>query len=1154
MASKAAEMDSIYRSSAGELMVTGTQALLLAMIRQRRFDRARGLNTAGFISGYRGSPLSSLDTEAWRVAKDLAAEDIRFQPGINEDLALTAVWGTQQTALDQRAKVEGVFAMWYGKGAGLDRCGDALRHAHGAGSSRSGGVLVVAGDDHALKSSSQAYHSEPTFIDMQMPVLYPADIQELLDYAVLGFEMSRYSGCYVGLKVLAEHVNSTAIVDVGLERISLAHPRALGPDNDRWIRWPDPWPEVERRLFGVKLPAALDFARANQLNRVMVQAAAPRLGIVVAGKSYLDLKQALRLADLSLDEAGERGLSIYKIGMPWPADEAALATFCLGNETILIIEEKRDLLESQVKSALYPFAGQQRPAVLGRCDREGEPLFPMVGELSAEMILAALAPEIADRLDERRRALIQAVLHQPPAPAAVLPPRAPYFCSGCPHNSSTVVPEGSRALGGVGCHFMATGMDRSTDTFTQMGGEGVPWIGTAPFTETDHVFVNLGEGTYFHSGSLAIRAAVAAGVNVTYKILYNDAIAMTGGQPVDGKLSVADIVRQVQAEGVKRIAVVAEDMDGYHARTGLPAAVPVSGREQLQQVQDELRRVPGVSVLIYDQVCATEKRRRRKRGTMAQAETRVLINDRVCEGCGDCSVQSNCLSVVPVETEFGRKRAIDQTNCNQDLSCLKGFCPSFVTIEGASLRKPVLDPALLDEAAIPEPPLPPLPASGAYDMLIAGVGGTGIVTVSTLLATAARTQGHAFTVHDKLGMAQKYGAVNSHLRLAVSPGQLDAVRIARGAARVLIGGDLRVSAEPAMLDLVARENGSLVIASEQAVGGEFVRNPDYDFQSHALQRTLERLAPGRTHLIPARHLAQSLLGDEIGANLILVGYAWQQGLIPIPREAIHQAIVQNGVAVKLNQAAFALGRRYAHEPEAVLRRLERARAPLPQEMTWQALAEHRAAELTRYQNAAYARRYRRLVDLVAAAEARAIGAPGALAHAVAENFAKLMAYKDEYEVARLYTDGLFQQALEKTVAATGRVHFHLAAPLIARRDPLTGLPRKRRFGPWMLHLFRLLARMKGLRGTALDPFGWHPDRREERALIAEYEADLSRIAAALKPETHGPAVEFARLPQRIRGYGHVKKAAIEAVRPKREQLLAAFAAGPANPPLPVAAE
>ena len=1108
-------MSDRFTAEEGEVLMTGTQALLIALFRQRRIDRLRGLNTAGFLSGYRGSPIASLDSEAERAAAHLAAHDITFRPGINEDLALTAVWGSQQVALDPAAMVEGVFGMWYGKGAGLDRTGDALRHAHGAGSSRKGGVLVVAGDDHALKSSSQAYHSEPTFIDMQMPVLVPADLQDVIDYAHLGWEMSRHSGCYVGLKVLAEHVNSTGVADVGTARQQLAE-LTLPETNDRWIRWPDPWPEVERRLLDVKLPAALEFARANGLNRVVIRAARPRLGIVAPGKSFRDVLQALDLAGLSVEDAGALGISLLKIGMTWPADPDLLRDFARGHARLLIVEEKRDLIENQIRSALYGLTSV--PAIAGRRDLNGAPLFPQVGELDGTTVLKALAsmielpPATVDRIGKVTRPA-----PPPPAPLAL---RTPYFCSGCPHNSSTKVPEGSRALAGVGCHYMATGMDRRTDTFTQMGGEGVPWIGTAPFTATGHVFINLGEGTYFHSGSLAIRAALAAGVTATYKILYNDAIAMTGGQEVEGELSVPVIARQLLAEGVKRIEVVADDPARLHP---LPVGVGVHGRDDLDKVQRDLRTVPGVSVLIYSQVCATEKRRRRKRGTLEKAPRKVLINERVCEGCGDCSVQSNCLSIAPLETEFGRKRRIEQSSCNQDYSCIEGFCPSFVTFEGAELRRdPVRPLPPLDNLPHPNLPLFDRP----FDIVVAGVGGTGIVTVGALITMAAHIENKKILTHDKLGMAQKYGAVHTHLRL--SPGEIASVRIPEGRAGLLIGGDLRCATEAPVTRLLDPDAAHLVVATEQSTGGEFTANPDFDFRDATMMALLRKLGGERTRLIPARHLAMTYLGDEIGANLLLLGHAWQQGLIPLSKESIDRAIALNSVSVDLNRKAFALGRHVALSPDF-------GTLEPPPDRSVEDLIAHREGILAKWQNRAWAARYRETVNRVAEAERALTGTTGELTRAVAWNLAKLMTYKDEYEVARLFTDGAFAEEVARTFAQEGKMRFHLAPPTLG--DGGDARPRKRTFGPWILPVFRLLARLKFLRGTAFDPFGRHRDRREERVLIAQYESDMRAIAERLDAEKLPAAAALARLPEDIRGYGPVKRASVVKAQARRAELL-----------------
>jgi indolepyruvate ferredoxin oxidoreductase len=1122
-----------FTQTSGPAYLTGTQALLVMALQQRRFDQARGLNTEGFISGYRGSPLSSVDTEAWRWRTQLEVGGVRFHPGINEDLAVTSVWGTQQVALDPKARVQGVFSMWYGKGAGLDRCGDAMRHAHGAGSSIHGGVLAVCGDDHALKSSSQAYHSEPTFADLLMPVLYPADMQEMIRFGLLGWEMSRFSGCWIGFKVLAEIVNSTGLVDLGLDGFDVVRPDETGLSPDRHIRWPDPWPNVERRLHEVKLPAARAFARVNGVDRTISRAKRARLAIVAPGKSYLDVVEALESLGLSVADAAERGVAIYKVGMLWPLDTDPIARFVEDAKLVLVVEEKRDLIEAQLRAALYDQPEARRPRVIGRHDETGRPLFPSVSELTPDLIARVLAERLklfapSEAIDARLAALDLAVAARQPA----LVSRGPYFCSGCPHSTSTVVPEGSRALGGVGCHYMAVDMERSTDTFTQMGGEGANWIGTAPFTNTGHVFVNMGEGTYFHSGSLAIRACVAAGVNVTYKILFNDAVAMTGGQPVDGQLTVPQITAQLRAEGVERIEVVAEDPDHYPANAGFASGVRISPRDYLDAVQRELREVPGVSALIFDQACATEKRRRRKRGTMAKATRRVFINQAVCEGCGDCGVKSNCLSVVPSETALGRKRRIDQSTCNQDASCVKGFCPSFVTIDGGELRRSAPADLALDN--LPLPTRRAIPAGESFDILVTGVGGSGVVTIGAVLGMAAHLEGKAFTVHDRLGMAQKFGGVWSHIRLAARPEDLTGVRIQARKAALLIGGDLGVTAEPQSLQVVDPERTPILVNTDQTVTGAFTRAPDFDFKSAAILARLRGATKAGVEAVDATALATALLGDAIGANMLLLGFAWQRGWVPLSFEAIDKALDLNGVALAMNRKAFALGRKLAVDPDAV-----RLAPPAPLPQTLDEVVAHRSKLLTDWQDGAYAARYRALVDVAVEAEGRIAGADGGFTLAVARTAAKLMAYKDEYEVARLYADPAFRRELESAFEG-GKLKFHLAPPLFARKDPVTGQLLKREYGDWMLPAFKLLARLRVLRGTWLDPFGRLADRREERALIGEYEALVRDLARDLNAANYEVAKSLAAAPAQIRGYGHVKEASIAKWRVEHARLVASL--------------
>ncbi|HEX7968402.1 MAG TPA: indolepyruvate ferredoxin oxidoreductase family protein, partial [Stellaceae bacterium] len=906
----AVTLDDKYTLDQGRIYLTGIQALVRLPMMQRQRDAAAGVNTAGFISGYRGSPLSGLDQNLWQAKRFLERNHIRFLPGINEDLAATAVWGSQQTNLFPEARYDGVFALWYGKGPGVDRTGDVFKHANATGTSRHGGVLVLAGDDHAAKSSTLPHQSEYGFIDASIPVLNPAGVQDILDLGLYGWALSRFSGCWVAFKAIAEAADSSASVEVDPGRVDIVLPEDFKlPPGGLNIRWPDYNAlEIERRLREWKLPAVLAFARANRLDRVMLDSPRPRLGIVATGKSYLDVRQAL--ADLGIDEAlaAAIGLRLYKVGLVWPLEPEGIRRFAAGLEEILVVEEKRPVIEQQLKDILYDAA--QRPRIVGKEDERGAPLLPATGELDPVRVARAIAqriqsfhtsPRISDRL-----AFLGAKERQLFGAKAPLE-RVPYFCSGCPHNTSTRVPEGSRATAGIGCHYMSIWMDRSTATYTQMGGEGVPWLGQAPFTDTPHIFANLGDGTYYHSGSLAIRAAIAAGANITYKILYNDAVAMTGGQPIEGHLTVPQITQQLAAEGVKRITVVTDEPDKYPSNAGFAAGVDIFHRERLDEVQRNLREAPGVSVLVYDQTCAAEKRRRRKRGQFPDPPKRVFINDLVCEGCGDCSKKSNCLSVVPVETEFGRKRAIDQSSCNKDYSCVEGFCPSFVTVHGGALRK---HHQPKDHEEIPPLPEPARPALGEpYNILVAGVGGTGVVTIGALLGMAAHLEGKGCSVLDMTGLAQKGGAVLSHIRIARVPEDIHAVRITTGSAHLLLGCDIVVAAAPDGLGRLRDGASRAVINHHETITGAFTRDPDIAFpQSELSQQIAAAVGAGNADFIDATRLATALLGDAIATNLFLLGYAYQKGLIPLSGEAIERAIEMNGVAVEFNRRAFRWGR------------------------------------------------------------------------------------------------------------------------------------------------------------------------------------------------------------------------------------------------------
>ncbi|MGP2492415.1 indolepyruvate ferredoxin oxidoreductase family protein [Mesorhizobium sp. PUT5] len=1145
MASPAVSLDDKYLLEEGRIFVTGTQALVRLPMVQRWRDRAAGLDTAGFVTGYRGSPLGGIDQAFGQARRFAEANDIRFQAGLNEDIAATAVLGTQQINLLEKANKQGVFAMWYGKGPGVDRSGDAFRHGNLAGSAPYGGVLLLAGDDHTCKSSTTSHQSEYALMDAMIPVLNPAGVQEILDYGLYGWALSRYSGCWTAMKLIAETVDSSASIVVGGDHVAFRTPSDFEmPAGGPGIRWPDSPQEQERRLHNLKLPAALAFARANRLDRVALGGPRRRLGIVTTGKSYLDVRQALEELGISEKRAIELGLSIYKVGMVWPLEPEGIIAFSTGLEELLIVEEKRPLLEGQVKDILYNMPADRRPCVYGKRDGENRIVLPAHDDLNAVQIARAIAARILPWLDDRELVeRIGRLSDVDGARLATLVPvqRTPYFCSGCPHNTSTRVPEGSRALAGIGCHWMSQAMDRNTATYTHMGGEGANWIGQSPYVPTRHVFQNLGDGTYFHSGLLAIRAAVAARVNITYKVLFNDATAMTGGQRHDGTLNPQRITHQIRAEGVERIAVVSDDTDKYAGQEAFAANVSIHHRDELDAVQRELREVEGVSAIVYDQTCAAEKRRRRKRDPKPRVERRVIINELVCEGCGDCSKKSNCLSVTPIDTEFGRKRRIDQSSCNEDLSCVKGFCPSFVTVEGAKPRRPKnIDPKVIAARPIAEPA--PLELDRPWNVLVTGIGGTGVITIGALLAMAAHLEGKGCSTLDMAGMAQKGGPVTTHLRFAPTPQDLHAVRISSHAADLVLGCDLVVAAGKEALGVMAHGRTRVVLNSEETITGAFTRDPNFRIQGLGLSGIVKDVAgKEQVEVVPATQLATGLLGDSIGTNLFMVGYAWQQGLIPVSAASIDRAIELNGAAVEMNRTAFRLGRLAAADRAAVEALLPRPQAgsPLGHRIESRSLDEivsRRTAFLTSYQNARYAGEYRALVERVRAREKAVTGKEGRLSEAVARYLFKLMAYKDEYEVARLYSDGTFRRQIAETFDGKGRLTFHLAPPLLAKRDPNTGEPAKMAFGPWMMTAFGALAKFRFLRGTAFDPFSYTAERRTERALIGEYRQHVEAALEALSAQGHAAAVAIAEVPEEIRGYGHVKEASIEKARARWREL------------------
>jgi len=1116
---------------------------------QRRRDRAAGQNTAGYISGYRGSPLGAFDQQLLRASTFLDAHHVRFNPGVNEDLAATALWGTQQAQLDGEGAYDGVFGLWYAKGPGVDRSGDALRHANLAGTAPQGGVLALLGDDHTCESSTTAHQSEFAMVDAMIPILNPAGVQEILDYGLLGIALSRYAGCWVALKCVHDTVESTAsvVVDPARYRVRIPSDYVL-PEGGLNIRWPDTPLEQEARLHQHKIEAAQAFCRANGLDRVIFDSPDARIGVVTTGKSYLDVRQAL--VDLGIDtrDVARLGLRIYKIAMPWPLEPVGLVRFCEGLEHVIVVEEKRPLIETQVKDLLYGRA--RAPAVTGKRDAEGRVQLPSAGRLDSNRIAIVIGSQLlacgANAPLASRVAALRAFNEQTPDEPAIMQ-RLPYFCPGCPHNTSTRIPAGSRALAGIGCHYMAQWMDRNTARYTQMGAEGASWIGQAPFSTRKHVFQNIGDGTYFHSGLLPIRAAVAAGTDITFKILYNDAVAMTGGQPMDGPLTVPMITRQVHAEGVKKVVVVTDEPEKYASDAGFAPEVVVHHRDDLDRVQRELREIPGTTVLVYDQTCAAEKRRRRKRGTYPDPDRRVFINEAVCEGCGDCGLASNCVAIVPRETPLGRKRAIDQSACNKDYSCVNGFCPSFVSVHAATVRRRVVGGKAVESGFedLPEPAKPIF--DGSYGIVITGVGGTGVVTVGALLGMAAHLQGKGCGVLDMIGLAQKGGAVMTHLRLADDPEDITAVRIAPGGADLLLGCDIVVAGGHDALATAHKGVTRAVVNTHETMTGDFTRRSDLAFPGAALRRAIgSRVGEEHARFIDASDLASKLLGDSIGGNLLLLGFAYQKGLVPIGAAAIERAIELNGVAVEMNKQAFLWGRRVAEWPGRVA---EIAGVHAAGEVavegpeTLQELIESRASDLAEYQNAALAERYRTLVERVREAErTRAKGRSG-LAQAVARYYYKLLAYKDEYEVARLYTSARFAEALARQFTGDYRIEYHLAPPWLAGRTGDDGRARKRRFGPWMRHVFKLLVHLRGLRGTPFDPFGYSADRRLERQLVRGYEARIEELLAKLDADNHAVIVEIASIPEDIRGYGHVKRAHVEEARVKEAALLHALSSG-----------
>ena len=1198
-------LDDKYSLDHGRAFMSGVQALVKLPMLQRLRDQKAGKNTAGFISGYRGSPLGGYDQALWKAAKYLKAQNIVFQPGVNEELAATALWGTQQLGFSPPGtnKFDGVFGIWYGKGPGVDRCSDVFKHANMAGTTEWGGVIAVAGDDHISKSSTAAHQSDHIFKACGTPVFFPTDVQDILDLGLHAFALSRFAGVWSGLKTIQEIVESSATAVIDPDRVEIVMPTDFQmPPGGLHIRWPDHALEQEARLMHYKWYAALAYVRANRLNRNVIEGPnggrGDRFGIMASGKAFNDTRQAL--IDLGLDDATCRqlGIRLHKVAVVWPLEAQLTRDFATGLQEILVVEEKRQVIEYQLKEELYNWRADVRPNVVGKFDEGptggatgadgysgGEwsmpnPTAHTLLRANADLNPALIARAIARRLkktglldaagaDLRARIDAQlAILEAKERSMEALniggeggvqgAGRQPWFCSGCPHNTSTVVPEGSRAMAGIGCHFMATWMDRSTIGFTQMGGEGVPWVGQAPFTTDRHIFANLGDGTYFHSGLLAIRQAVAAGVNITYKILYNDAVAMTGGQPVGERPeghSVLQIAESLHAEGARKVVVVTDEPEKYEGKAIPGDDVQVRHRDELDAVQREFREIPGTTAIIYDQTCATEKRRRRKRGTLADPAVRVVINELVCEGCGDCSVQSNCLSVEPLETEFGRKRAINQSSCNKDMSCLKGFCPSFVTVEGGQLKGKSKAQAQAfspfdPNAPLPEPAVPVLAEGQVWGVVVAGVGGTGVITIGQLLGMAAHIEGKGIVTQDAAGLAQKGGATWSHALIGDTQDAIRTTRVGTAAADLVLAADPLVAVNAETLARMREGRTRVALNSHGAPTAAFVRDAHWHNPEDACARQIARVVgAGALGAFDADAAATALMGDSLYANPMLLGYAWQKGWLPLAHGSLMRAIELNGVAAEHNKTAFQWGRRAAHDPASVQKFVAPGRVvEFKRRETLEGLVERRAGFLAGYQDAAYAEQYRAFVERVRQAESAAVGKT-ALAETVARYLFKLMAYKDEYEVARLHTDRGFLDRIHGMFEGDYQLHYHLAPPLLAKKNA-QGELQKQKFGPAMLTGFRLLAKLKGLRGTALDVFGRSEERRTERALIGEYRVSVEEVIAGLTAANHALALEIAALPEQIRGFGHVKARNLAAARTRWGELMARWRAPRASVPPP----
>ena len=1135
-------LDDKYLLDEGKVFLSGTQALVKLPLIQKKVDKLNGINTAGFISGYPGSPLGGYDHALHQASDFLQKNEIVFQPGINEDLAATALHGSQQTTLVDNPKYDGVFGIWFGKGPGVDRSGDALKHGNYAGSSKYGGVLALAGDDHAAKSSTTAHQSDHAFIHFGMPVLNPATVQDYIDFGLMGIAMSRYSGCWVGMKCITDTVESAASVDIGLDRFKPQLPKEQLSEEDIHLQWGYMPALSETRLYKKRLPAAQAFAKANFIDKVIFQGK-KKLSIVTSGKAYLDVRQALD--ELGLDETTceKIGISLYKVGMVWPLEPDNIINFVDGSVEVLVIEEKRSIIEDQLMKYLYNY--EKRPLIIGKKDENGDDLIPSEGELSPSSLSLIIANRIQKLsldidLSTKIQSINMLIANINSAPVSDLS-RLPSFCAGCPHNTSTKVPDNSFAFGGIGCHGMATFMpERKTYNLGQMGGEGVMWTGIAPFTETEHIFQNLGDGTYYHSGILAIRAAIASKANITFKILVNDAIAMTGGQEISGKVQVDSLSWQVHSEGAKKVVVMTDYPEKYPPDSAFAPGVKIYQRDELDKIQRELREIKGVTVIIYDQYCATELRRRRKRGLATEPDKRIFINPLVCEGCGDCGSESNCIAIEPHESKFGRKREINQSACNKDYSCTKGYCPSFLTVTGGTLKKKGNTPNSQANTSnhlnedLPTPVIAQL--TKPFNILLTGIGGSGVITLGAILGTAAHLEGKGASTLDVAGLAQKNGPVTSHLRVANSPEELHSTRIATRTADLIVGCDIVVTTGMDCLSKINKHKTNMVINSHVAPTSTFASNPNLDLSSVRMIRGLKAVTSNELiHFINATKFATSLMGNAIAANLFLVGYAIQKGLFPISLPAIERAIELNGVSVEMNKESIYWGRLAALDIKKVESIAFSETPPSDLIETLESVIEDRYDFLVGYQNKKYADKYKSLVVQIINADKGISNEREDLSMAVAKFYFKLMAYKDEYEVARLHTGDEIKKYLEDKLDGNYKIEYSLAPPLFGGRDKRTGRYPKRKLPSATYYLFSIMKHFKFLRGTAFDLFGMSSHRKTERALIREYEDMMSEIIVKININNYDAATKIALLPDHIKGYDVVKELNIQKAKLLKQQ-------------------